>query len=289
VIETVNERLTHRLRVALGELLPRELEVAVGTLEVRSLGDFRGALNAPCSMNLLALPPLAGPGLLVFEQELVFALVDAYFGGSGRAHVPLKGRDFTHTENRFIQRLRERVFRALEAAWQPFLSVQCAHLGAEVDPQFVTAINSEEVLVVTSLAIKWDELALSLHLALPCAAFEPVRDSLLASLSKDHPVRNDGLSRLLREGVKDSRVTLRGFLAETEIKLGELLALQVGDFIPMEIPSRAVLEAEEVPVYAGRYGIAQGQRAMKIEEVLIAFHEGDATMERTPVKEETAG
>ena len=268
ILETIHERFVYRLQDGLLELLRRTVEVVGGAIELHGYSNLITSLTAPCSINLIGISPLSGPGLLVFEQQLVFALVDIFFGGPGRLYSPLSFRNFTATETRLIQRLLNLVFRSLEAAWQPLVPVQCTHLGAESNPQCLTAINSSEILAVTSLKITIGNLTGTLHLVLPCTMLESVRGPLLASLNQEHPTQNERLARLLGEGVKDSRVTVRGLLTETELTLRELLSIQVGDFIPLDTPSTAILEAEGVPVYAGPYGVAQGWRALKIEQTL---------------------
>lgn len=268
-LETIYERLAHRLRIALTDLLRREVSVEAGLMEARSYSDFIASLSPPCSVNVINIAPLSGPGLLVLQQQLVFVLVDVFFGGKGCQYGLPGSRDFTPIENRLIQRLRDLVFRSLETAWQPFVAVQCSYLSAENNPQFVTAINPAEVLALVSLQISMDDVTGTLYLALPCSMFEPIRADLLTDSRKEPPHPSKHLTRLLEEGVKGSQVMVRGLLAQTELTLGELLSIKVGDFIPIDIPRQAILETEGVALYAGQYGVAQGQRALRIEQALI--------------------
>ena len=271
ILETIHERFAGRLRAGLCELLRRDADVVANAIEMQVYTDFTAALSTPCSVNLIGMSPLSGPALLVFEQQLVFVLVDLFFGGPGQPYSSLNARDFTPTESRFIQRLLKLIFNHLEAAWQPFVAVRCTHLNAENNPQLITAISPAEILAVTRLKITVGGLTSSLQLALPCPMFEPVRALLLTSRNPEHPSHDERLTRLLREGLKDSQVGIRALLAETELTLGELLDLQVGDFIPIALLSRAVLEAEGVPVYTGQSGASQGWRALKIEQPLTAL------------------
>lgn len=269
VLEAIHQRFAHRLRVALFELLHRDVEIAIDGMETRSYGDFIAALETPSSVNIVTLEPLNGPSLFVFEKRLVFAVVDMYFGGRGRMENPLQPRDFTITETRFIQRLLNLTSRAVEASWQPFLQVHWNHVGSESNPQFVTAVDPQAVLQVVTVRITLHEdITETLHIALPCSMLESVRGPLIASLRKDHASRDTRLAKRLREGIEHSEVTVRGVLAETELTVHELLSLKVGDFIPIEVTTKATLEAEGVPVYVGQYGVAQGRRALQIDHKL---------------------
>jgi flagellar motor switch protein FliM len=278
ILEAIHERFSHRLRVALFELLHRDVEIIIDGMETRGYSDFIATLEAPSSVNIITLEPLNGPAMVVFEKRLVFAVVDLFFGGHGRMESPLQPRDFTTTETRFIQRLLNLTSRAVEAAWEPFLVVNWKSLGSESNPQFVTAINPQEVLQVVTVRITLHEdVTATLYIALPCSMLESGRGPLLASLRKEHASRDKSLAKRLRKGVENSEITVRGVLAETELTVYELLSLKVGDFIPIEVTTKATLEAEGIPVYVGQYGVAQGRRALQIDHKLTPL--GDQAQE----------
>ncbi len=268
VLDTIHERFAHRLRISLFDLLRRELIVTVSAIEKRSYADLTTSLSAPCSVNVITMPPLSGPALLIFDQELIFMIVDTFFGGTGRLYKSPSVRDFTTTETRFIQRLLQLSFGCLEDAWEPFTAIKCSHLSSETKPQFITAINPTEWLAVSSVHISRDNISGVMHLAMPYSILEPIRATLLDSLSKEHPNPSVQLTERMREGIQDSQVDVHCFLAGFELTLSELLELKIGDVIPVNIPPTALLQVEQVPVYSGRYGVAQGWRALKIEQTL---------------------
>ncbi|HAS52337.1 MAG TPA: flagellar motor switch protein FliM [Gammaproteobacteria bacterium] len=268
VLETIHERFAHRLRISLFELLRRDLMVTVGSIEKRSYTDLTTSLSVPCSVNVIGMAPLSGPALLILDQELIFMVVDTFFGGAGRAYKSSSARTFTTTETRFIQRLLDLSFKCLEDAWEPFTALKCSRQGAESKPQFITALNPTETLAVSSVHISRDNIAGILHLALPYSILEPIRKTLLSSLHKEHPNPSPQMTERLLEGIRDSQVEGHCYLAGFELALSELLALKVGDVIPVDIPPTATLQVENVPIYSGTYGVAQGWRALRIEQAL---------------------
>lgn len=282
ILETIHERFAHQMRLGLSELLRRDVKVVVNHIELQDYPSFTASLGIPCRINIIEMPPLRGPGMLIFEQQLVFLAVEKFFGGTGSLQSVRHSRDFTATEMRLIQRLTRLAFKSLAEAWKPFAPVSCSELGAENNPQFVTAINPAETLVVASLHIIVDKMGGNLYLALPYSMFESVRGNMLASRRKKHQVQDEHLSRLLQEGVKDSQVEACCVLAETELVLGELLSLRVGDVIPLDIPSKATLKVEGFSLYSGEYGLTRGWRAIKIEQVLGPLEtSGQSVTERT--------
>lgn len=268
VLDTIHERFAHRLRIGLFDLVRRELIVTVGSIEKRSYTDLTTSLSVPCSVNVIGMSPMSGPALLIFDLELIFMIVDTFFGGTGRLYKSPSVRDFTTTETRFIQRLLQLSFACLEEAWEPFAKLKCSHLGSENKPQFITSLNPNEPLTVSSVHVSRDNIAGALHLALPYSILEPIREPLLNSACKERPQPSRQLTERLCDGIRDSQVEVRCALAGFELSLNELLALRVGDVIPVNIPSTAVLRVEDVPIYSGHYGIAQGWSAFKIEQSL---------------------
>ena len=75
--------------------------------------EFIRNLVVPTNLNLVHMKPLRGTALMVFDPNLVFLMVDNLFGGDGRFHTRVEGRDFTQTEQRIIQRMLEHRVRGL--------------------------------------------------------------------------------------------------------------------------------------------------------------------------------
>jgi hypothetical protein len=62
--------------------------------------------------------------LIVLDPNLVFLVVDNMFGGDGRFHTRVEGRDFTPTEQRIIQGLLNVIFDRVREAWAPVFETE---------------------------------------------------------------------------------------------------------------------------------------------------------------------
>ena len=116
-LEIINERFARSLRVGLFNFMRRSPEISVGPVRVIKYSEFVRNLVVPTNLNIVQVKPLRGSGLFVFEPSLVFLVVDNLFGGDGRFHMRVEGRDFTPTEQRIIRRMLEVVTADYEAAW----------------------------------------------------------------------------------------------------------------------------------------------------------------------------
>ena len=88
------------------QLIRKSPEVSIGGIKVQKYSAFLREIVVPTNFNIVG-PAAARHGLIVCDPTLVFAVIDALFGGAGKYHTRIEGRDFSPTEQRVIQRLVE--------------------------------------------------------------------------------------------------------------------------------------------------------------------------------------
>ena len=122
-MELINERFARLLRIGLFNYMHRSTEISVGPIRVQKYSEFIRNLVVPTNLNLVKMKPLRGTALVVYEPRLVFTVVDNFFGGNGKYHTRIEGREFTPTEMRVIQLLLKQTFADLVEAWAPVMPV----------------------------------------------------------------------------------------------------------------------------------------------------------------------
>lgn len=263
-LEMINERFARHFRISLFNMLRRTAEISVGGVQMLKFSEYVHSLFVPTSLNLVKVNPLRGTGLFVFDPKLVFIVVDNYFGGDGRFPTKIEGREFTPTEQRVIHRILQQAFSDLHQAWKPVLPVEFEYLNSEVNPQFANIVSPTEVVVVSTFHIELEGGGGTLHVTLPYSMVEPIRDLLDAGVQSDRSEVDDRWRLAIREEMKGATVELSSMLTETTISLRELLRLKAGDVIPVDFPEMVTLRAEDVPVFRGKFGVSQGNCAIKI-------------------------
>jgi flagellar motor switch protein FliM len=256
-LEMINDRFARFLRTTIFNLLRRTAEISVGGVH---------SLFVPTSLNLVRVRPLRGTGLVVFDPRLVFTLVDNFFGGDGRFYTKIEGRDFTPTERRIIQMLLMQVLNDLKEAWAMVADLEFEFQNSEMNPQFANIVSPTEVVVVNSFHIELEGGGGDIHLTVPYAMIEPLRELLAAGMQSDRKEQDDRWPNSLRNEVKAVEVELLATLVETEITLGELMRLNPGDVIPIDLPRTVAACVDGVPVFAGQLGVSRGNVALKMVE-----------------------
>jgi flagellar motor switch protein FliM len=82
-LEIINERFARNLRVGLFNFMRRNPEISVGPIRVQKFSAFLRGVQVPANINVVAVKPLRGNGLVICDPKLVFTVIDSMFGGSG--------------------------------------------------------------------------------------------------------------------------------------------------------------------------------------------------------------
>ena len=268
-LEMINERFARLLRTSVYNLLRRAPAISVGSVEILKFADYVRTLHLPTSLNLVRFNPLRGTGLIILEPKLVYALVDLYFGGKGR-HVKIEGREFTAIESQIINSLLGSAFVNIRAAWAHVADLTVEKIGSEINPHFANIVSPTEIVVVTRFSLELDGCGGDLHVTMPYAMIEPLRELLDSGMQSDRAEQDDRWSQTLSQEVVDAPVEVRVLLGETTITLSELIGLKAGDVLSTDFTGTVTLIAEDVPIYRGSYGVHKGQHAVKIEERMRA-------------------
>ncbi|HHI94979.1 MAG TPA: flagellar motor switch protein FliM [Gammaproteobacteria bacterium] len=265
-LEMVNERYARLFRISIFNLLRRSAEISVGGVQMLKFSEYVHSLFVPTSLNMVRIKPLRGTALFVLDPRLVFMIVDNYFGGDGRFHAKIEGREFTPTELRVVEMILEQVFVDLKEAWAPVMQLDFIKQNSEVNPQFANIVSPSEVVVVNTFHVEIEGGGGDFHITLPYSMLEPIRELLDAGVQSDRDDTDERWAESLREEIKTSTVRLSCTLAEAEISLRDIMGMKPGDVIPLDVPDLVTMSAEGIPVFRGKYGVSRGSMAVKIVE-----------------------
>lgn len=267
-LEMINERFARNMRVKLFNLLRRSPVISVEGVQMIKFGEYVHTLLMPSNLNIIKVKPLRGNGLLVCNPKLVFSLVDCFFGGDGRWHTKIEGRDFTGTEMRIIRKVIDMAFESLVEAWEPVMALQFEYVNSEINPHFANIVSPSEVVVVSTFHVDLEGGAGYLHVTMPYSMVEPIREILDAGVQSDAADKDVRWSVLLQEEVKTAPIELNSTLATTEVTVRDVLNFKAGDVLPIDLADTVIARVDEVPVFRAKYGISRGNFALKVTEMV---------------------
>jgi len=275
-LELINERFARNLRNLLLNFMRRSADITVGAIRVQKYSDFERNLPVPSNLNMVHMKPLRGTALFTYDPNLVFLVIDSLFGGDGRYHTRVEGRDFTTTEQRIIRRLLNLTLESYGRSWEPVYPVTFEYVRSEMHTKFASITGSNEVVVVTPFHIEFGATGGDLNVCLPYSMIEPVRDLLTRPLQETalEEVDQRWMHQLSRQ-VRSADVELVAEFAHVHTTIGKLMRMKRGDVLPLEIPQTVTAQVDGVPLMQCSYGTFNGQYALRVQQLLN--HESESS------------
>jgi len=268
-LELINERFARSMRNVLLNFMRRSADITVGAIRIQKYSDFERNLPVPSNLNMVQMRPLRGTALFTYDPNLVFLVIDSLFGGDGRYHTRVEGRDFTNTEQRIIRRLLNLSLECYGRSWEPVYPIEFEYVRSEMHTKFASVTGSNEVVVVTPFHIEFGAAGGELNICLPYSMIEPVRDLLTRPLQETalDAVDQRWTQQLSRQ-VRSADVELCAEFAQISASIGDLMRLRVGDILPVDIAPTVTAHIDGVPIMECGYGVFNGQYALRVHNLL---------------------
>lgn len=265
-LDIINERFIRSLRVSMFNMIRRETEITATGVKMLKFSEYLGELSMPMSLNLIDINPLRGTGLCVIKPELVFSTVDNFFGGDGRYQTRIEEREFTPTENRIVQLLLDMFFTDMSEAWNPVMELDFKFQSSEVNPQFANIVNPADVVVISSFKVDINNGAGEFDFVMPYSMLEPIREVLDAGIHGEKADVDKRWVNTLKQEMTNVVVGLNSSMAHTKLTIAEVLNLNNGDVIPIEMPDLVTVRAADVPIFRGVLGNSNGKNSVQFVE-----------------------
>ncbi|KGB52765.1 FliM/FliN family flagellar motor switch protein [Sphingopyxis sp. SE2] len=264
-LEGVANQFARSLRDLIRALGAPAIQVERAGAEQMSFAEW-SASAAPAIFWRYHAAPLKGPVLLAGSRSLLLQLVDIFYGGRGQ--LAAEREELTDAEDRFAARLGRDIGMQLAAAWRGKLALEPELDCVTADPAKLAAVRAEDELFVQRFTLRGAPFDGRVILcAYPVAALRGIAgDELLPDMPAaggGDPVWSGALDKALR----DVRMPVRSVLARPEISLVKLLALEVGDIIPLSMPRHVPVTVAGRSFAFGSIGEANGNAAIMIDHI----------------------
>jgi flagellar motor switch protein FliM len=267
-MEVVNERFARNIRVGLFNLIRKSPEVSIGGIKVQKYGAFLREIVVPTNFNIVSVKPLRGSALIVCDPNLVFAVIDALFGGAGKYHTRIEGREFSPTEQRVILRLLQTIIAEYRKAWNGVYPLELEYQRSEMQPQFANIASPSEMVVTTNFTLEIGDTSGSVNLCFPYSTLEPIRDILYSTSQGDAGEPDRRWVQLLKTEIQSAKVELVATLATAPATVEQLLSFKPGDFIELDLEPVIKAKVDGVPVFDCQYGTSNKHYAIRIDQLL---------------------
>lgn len=270
-LEALHEGFGRNFGAAISGYLRTIIEVSVAHIEQLTYSEFIHSLPNPTCFNLLKAEQLDGQLCLEISPLIIYPIIDRLLGGSN-AELFIPQRPLTQIEQRLVQRITDRATHHLSEAWSNLTKVTFRVDDFESNPQLVQIVPPNETVVVVGFELKMGSRAGTMALCIPYNVIEPIMSMLATQnwFSYQRKGSQDDHLRRLTQNVSNAPVEMRAFLAQTTIKLNDLLTLQEGDLITTEkeCTQDVLIQIEGKKKFLAQIGQYRGKRAVRLTKIL---------------------
>jgi flagellar motor switch protein FliM len=263
LLEEISKIFAARAGAALTGLLGRDASMQFDSLDSVKSADLHASLPVPATLAVVRLKPLPGFAFVSVEPALLLALLDGFFGGTGRPNADPQAA-VAPAAQRFLALMLRSFAADLATAWQPVSPIELELVKQETNPRLVQLGAASESVVVARFTVEFAARSGRIDWLMPDATLSPIREALSGDGAAAPARKQEAWGPSLTNALQDAQLNMRAVLAEAQISLRELVSLSPGDIIPIEAPQQVTLLAGDVALYRGRFGISQGHNALKI-------------------------
>tara|TARA_R110001592_G_scaffold97408_6_gene279082 strand:+ start:28489 stop:29436 length:948 start_codon:yes stop_codon:yes gene_type:complete len=237
--------------------------VRVDKITVMKFDEMLNTLPAPCSISVVKGLPMNANILLAFESDLVFQMVDRYFGGSGSIQ---KGQRelLSVSEFSFMEMLSSALLTDVASAWKSVIKTEPSIATQVSDSRMLDSIGEADSLVATRFIVNVGEFAGGLWSIVPWSAIDAVRDSLSDPAKPTSKASSADWRDRLLEGLETAPIELVAILAQTRMSLKRVSLLKVGDVIDIPSAEDVILMIDDTPFMHGRFGSNEDKLAVRL-------------------------
>jgi len=269
-LDVIHQQFARQFRLSLSDILRKPVEVTITNQTVLKFSEFTKRLPIPAYLQVISMEPLRGSAMVATDAATVYLLVDHFFGGAGQTHVKPEGQDFTLIEQRIMRNVMAMGLKDLEKAWSPVRKLAVKATRTEMNPQLASVVLPGDIVIVVTLGIELGNSVGDLHLCIPYAMLEPIRDRLQVSFQSDLYEVDHGWITRFSSRLKEASVHFSVRLGETELSVEEFMRFAPGDVITLNQPTTQPLIAtvEGVPKFSGFPGTTKGMQSFQIQALI---------------------
>lgn len=263
-LERVYERFVKKLDTSMYDLTSTDVEVSMEEVKAIKYADYMASLPMPTCINMIRISPLHGTMLINLNAELVFILVDNFFGSDGRFDINLENREFTLTELRVVQILLDIVFKDLHEAWAPIIPVEFTLIKNEMNPQLVNVTSGNDIVYVAPFKIGFGGGEGVIDVVLPYGMLNTIREELDMGAQRSEQQIDENWVSALQAEMYFAEVNFTARLIEMKMTVEDVMKFKQGDILPLNMPEHVVALVEDIPTFRATYGASNDKCAIKI-------------------------
>ena len=262
-LRLINERFARHARGVFLPMLRLQPRISPFPPEVKTFDEYCEGIDNFMNLNISRMEELRGPMLLTLGPKFISTLTASFYGGS--IYQPDQKRtEFTSTEERVIELVHEGLSECLSVAWTDLMPITLSHQGREVNPQFASFVDGSELVIICAFLIQLPNGdSVNMDVVYPLQTLKPIATQLRSRMQSD---TNDDVSwrERMEHAILNIPLNVTAFLGKPVMSMGQLIRLQTGDVVPIQVNEGIELRVEDNPIFLADIGEVSGQAAVSL-------------------------
>ena len=268
MLEIVFDRLVRLMTTSLRNFTSDNVEVSLDRITSVRFGDYLNSIPLPAILAVFKAEEWENFGLITVNSSLIYSIIDVLLGGRrGQSAIRIEGRPYTTIETNLVKRMIEVVLADAELAFKPLSPVKFNIDRLETNPRFAAISRSANAAILVRLRI---DRGGNVELLLPYATIEPIRDVLLQMFMGEKFGRDPIWEGHLATEIGQAEIAVDAVLYEQKLPLKQLMKLEVGDTLTLELRRDAAVTVRcgDVTLTEGRMGRVGDRVAVRVSKPL---------------------
>lgn len=275
-VEGIFETYARVVSSYLTGLLRLYCKVEVLQIEEQRYNEFNNALPdyvllSTIDMGILDEDVMETSIIMQISNPVTYCMIDRLMGGDGQ--FTEINRDFTEIEVGLMTNVINKLTASLKQAWDPFIEIHPKLTNVETNARVLQSIAPDDVVILVMLELEIRKIKNTISICIPALNLESMMSKFSDRFAKngkkfDANKDNERREEILN-GIKNSKLKIDAILSETQVDLYDILTLQPGDIIPlnMSISDNVTVKIGEHIWFDGKLGEKNDHKAIKIDNI----------------------
>lgn len=275
-VEGIFETYARVVSSYLTGLLRLYCKVEVLQIEEQRYNEFNNALPdyvllSTIDMGIEDEDVMETSVIMQISNPVTYCMIDRLMGGDGQ--FTEINRDFTEIEVGLMTNVINKLTASLKQAWDPFIEIHPKLTNVETNARVLQSIAPDDVVILVMLELEIRKMKNTISICIPALNLESMMAKFsdrFAKNGKKFDVNKDNERREeILNGIKNSKLRIDAILSETQVDLYDILTLQPGDIIPlnMSISDNVTVKIGEHIWFDGKLGEKNDHKAIKIDNI----------------------
>lgn len=261
IIDNVCKQFERTARQSYHHLLRHPVSFSLEQQDTLKIQDYLQQMPKPSLYREFIVSPHDLHGTIAIEGELLFFMVDLFFGGLGDNK--RKRTDMSDTELRLVERFFCVALEHFSNGWHSITNWQSA-LTEKNTLRLGNMMQNNQLYQVCHFTMEVAGHKGWLAISLPFAGLDFLRDQ-----QKPIDIDTDPeLQARIQAKICQAPMHLTTTLAERRLPLGNVMDLKAGDVIPVELPSEVTVKAGNTALFTARVAENNASLVLQVQSVI---------------------